>query len=40
MLTELKSILSRAAPTLGQDLAGASALVLMLLVGLHVPTMI
>ena len=40
MLTELKSTLVRNAPTSGQDLAGAAALVLLLLAGLYAPTMI
>ena len=36
MFTEIKSIALRITPTLGQDLAGGAALVLMLVVGLHV----
>ncbi len=37
MLIELKEILDRAAPRLLTDLAGASALVVMLFVGLNLP---
>ncbi|MDJ0630341.1 MAG: hypothetical protein QNJ44_18950 [Rhodobacter sp.] len=40
MFTDLKSALSRSAPTLVQDLAGATALVLILLAGLYLPVMI
>ncbi len=35
MLTDLKNIITRSSDTLLQDLAGAGALVLMLLVGLN-----
>jgi hypothetical protein len=37
MLTELKSIIERTSPTLLGDFAGATALVVMLIVGLHLP---
>ncbi len=37
MLIELKSIVSRTSPTLLGDFAGATALVVMLIVGLHLP---
>lgn len=35
MLTDLKSLLSRTAPTLMQDAIGAAALIVMLVVGLN-----
>ena len=38
MLTDLKDILTRSSDTLPQDLAGAAALVLMLIVGLNLPS--
>jgi len=37
MLKEIKSILTRANATLVQDAIGATALVVMLFVGLHLP---
>ena len=37
MLHDLKAALSRSSATLAQDFAGAAALVVMLLVGLHLP---
>ena len=37
MLNDLKSAVVRAAPTVAQDTAGAAALVVMLIVGLHLP---
>ena len=40
MLTELKSAFERSAPRLAGDLTGAVALVVMLLVGLHLPALI
>lgn len=35
MLTEMKSLLCRTAPTLMQDAVGAAALIVMLVVGLN-----
>ena len=35
MLTEMKSLFSRTAPTLMQDAVGAAALIVMLVVGLN-----
>ncbi len=40
MLTQIRSIASRAQATLLQDVIGAMALVVMLVVGLHLPTFI
>ena len=40
MLIELKSIIERSSPTLLSDLAGVSALVVMLIVGLYLPGLI
>ncbi|WP_258547005.1 MULTISPECIES: hypothetical protein [Roseobacteraceae] len=40
MLTEIKSVLSRTQHTLIQDALGAASLVVMLLVGLHLPGLI
>lgn len=37
MLTDLKDILTRQAPTLAGDIAGGAALFVMLLVGLFLP---
>lgn len=37
MLIELKSVIERTSATLLGDLAGAAALVVMLIVGLHLP---
>jgi len=37
MITEIKAIVARTSSTLPQDIAGAAALVLMLVVGLHLP---
>jgi len=37
MFHELKSALRRTAPTLAQDMAGAAALLVLLVVGLHLP---
>ncbi len=37
MFSEIKSVLIRSQTTLLQDAAGAAALVVMLLVGLHLP---
>jgi len=37
MLNEMKQILTRTAPTLMQDAAGAAALIVMLVVGLNLP---
>ena len=37
MLIELKSVIERASATLPGDFAGAAALVVMLIVGLHLP---
>ncbi|MEM9639377.1 MAG: hypothetical protein AAGA94_17135 [Pseudomonadota bacterium] len=38
MLTQIKAIASRSQATLLQDAAGATALIVMLLVGLHLPS--
>ncbi|MGZ2257807.1 hypothetical protein [Roseobacter sp. A03A-229] len=40
MLTQIKSIASRSQATLLQDMVGAMALVVMLVVGLHLPSFI
>lgn len=40
MFTELKAIARRSSDTLLQDLAGASALMLLLIAGLYLPAMI
>lgn len=40
MVDSLKSVLSRSAPTLLEDLAGCLALVVLLYVGLHLPSLI
>ena len=40
MINELKYALERARPTLTQDLAGLAALIVMLVVGLHLPSVI
>lgn len=40
MYREIKSVLRRSSDTLIQDTIGASALVIMLLVGLHLPGLI
>ncbi|SMX34974.1 hypothetical protein [Actibacterium lipolyticum] len=40
MLTELKAVMNRSSATLIQDAAGAMALVVMLLVGLHLPGLV
>ncbi|MCU9846566.1 hypothetical protein R5H32_05330 [Defluviimonas sp. D31] len=40
MKTDLKSVLMRARGTLVQDMAGLCSLVVMLLVGLHLPSLI
>ncbi len=37
MLTDLKCLLCRTAPTLMQDAVGAAALIVMLVVGLNLP---
>lgn len=37
MLTQIKTVIARSQDTLLQDIIGASALVVMLLVGLHLP---
>ncbi|WP_263843283.1 hypothetical protein [Roseobacter sinensis] len=37
MFTQIRSIASRSQATLVQDMAGAVALVVMLVVGLHLP---
>ncbi len=37
MITEIKAIVARSSGNLPQDIAGAAALVLMLVVGLHLP---
>jgi len=39
MLNDLKSTFTRALPTVAQDTAGAAALVVMLIVGLHLPVL-
>ncbi len=38
LLSEIRSIAAHARPTLLQDMIGASALIVMLLVGLHLPS--
>ena len=38
MLNDLKSLLSRTAPTLMQDAVGAAALIVMLVIGLNLAT--
>ncbi|MFV2052837.1 hypothetical protein [Aliiroseovarius sp. YM-037] len=40
MLKEIKSVIERSSGTLFQDVLGASALCLMLLIGLHLPTFV
>ena len=40
MLIELKTVIERTSPTLLSDFAGAAALVVMLIVGLHLPGLI
>lgn len=40
MLTEIKTVLARTQHTLFQDALGAASLVVMLLVGLHLPGLI
>lgn len=40
MLNEIKSVLTRSAPTLMQDAIGATALVVILMVGLHLPSLV
>lgn len=40
MDTDLRSLLLRCAPTLGQDAAGALALVVLLVLGLHLPVLV
>lgn len=40
MLTELKEVFHRSAPTLLQDAAGLAALVVMLVVGLSLPSVL
>ncbi len=40
MKTDLKSVLIRARGTLAQDMAGLASLIVMLLVGLHLPSLI
>ncbi len=40
MFTELKAIARRSSDTLLQDLAGASALTLLLVAGLYLPVMV
>ncbi len=40
MKTDLKSVLIRARGTLVQDTAGLLSLVLMLIVGLHLPSLV
>ncbi len=37
MLNEIKDVLNRSHATLWQDAAGATALIVMLVVGLHLP---
>lgn len=36
-MTELKAALTRSSATLAEDLAGGAAIVVMLVVGLHLP---
>ncbi|MGB3178636.1 MAG: hypothetical protein WBC68_14390 [Albidovulum sp.] len=40
MTKDIKSVLYRARFTLAEDLAGLAALVVMLIVGLHLPSLI
>lgn len=40
MITELKSAVTRSSATLAADALGAMALVVMLVVGLHLPALI
>ena len=40
MLTEIKSVLARSSHTLAADALGAMALMVMLVVGLHLPALI
>ena len=40
MLIELKEVVERSSPTLLSDFAGAVALAVMLIVGLHLPGLI
>ncbi|MDI3335155.1 hypothetical protein QKW60_01950 [Defluviimonas aestuarii] len=40
MKTDLKSVLIRARGTIAQDAAGLLSLVMMLIVGLHLPSLI
>ena len=40
MLIELKEIVERSSPTLLSDIAGATALVVLLVVGLNLPNLI
>ncbi len=40
MLTEVKAVLTRSATTLAADALGAMALMVMLVVGLHLPALI
>ena len=40
MFTEMKTVLTRSSDTLLQDAIGAASLVVMLLVGLHLPGLI
>ncbi|MEX5728912.1 hypothetical protein Ga0609869_002265 [Rhodovulum iodosum] len=40
MLTELKTVIARSQATLLQDAAGAAALMVMLVVGLHLPGLV
>lgn len=40
MLKDLKSLVSRSGPMLVQDLAGASMLILMLALALHLPVVL
>ena len=40
MLNDLKAAISRSGPTLIQDVTGAAALVVMLVVGLFLPAML
>lgn len=40
MLNDLKSLVSRSGPVLLQDLAGASFIVLVMAIGLHLPVIL
>lgn len=40
MLKDVKSVLSRSSATIWQDIAGATALMVVLVVGLHLPGLI